>query len=242
IPSGPLTIAMSGFVVSGSSSDESSPSHAASVWPASTCASNCSVAAASARSFASPDFACFETRSRRRSTWSRSATRSSSFSVSRSSEGTRVPEKPSRTTSSASTCRRLPSSCGPVPGTSTTRTAAGVTLRASTTCATASSRSSGICAIPTCSLPEPCVSARVSARNSVVLPELGSPTIPTSSATRGGYRGLRDFLLLDLLLQGDERTVLERLDRPLGFVEDRRHLRVREVEGELQRQYLLLLG
>src|SRR5205814_298707 len=91
-----------------------------------------------------------------------------------------------RSTSSASSCRRLPSSCGPVPGTSTTRTAAGVTLRASTTCATASSRSSGICAIPTCSLPEPCVSARVSARNSVVLPELGSPTIPTSSATRGG--------------------------------------------------------
>src|SRR5207237_8417652 len=54
--------------------------------------------------------------------------------------------------------------------------------------------------------------------------------------------GLRDFLLLDLLLQGDERTVLERLDRPLGFVEDRRHLRVRKVEDELQRQYLLLLG
>src|SRR6478672_7939709 len=144
------------------------------------------LASAAALRRASPDFACFATRSSRRSTWSRSATSSSSFNVSRSSAGTRVPEKPSRTTRSASTCRRLPSSAGPVPGTSTTRTAAGVILRAPTVAATRSSRSSGICAIPTCSLPEPCVSARVSARKSVVFPELGSPTIPTSSATRGG--------------------------------------------------------
>ena len=35
--------------------------------------------------------------------------------------------------------------------------------------------------------------------------------------------------------------MLERLDRALGLVEDRRHLGVREVEDELQRQHLLLL-
>src|SRR5579884_2233832 len=236
MPSPPLTSSRSGFVVSGSSSGGSSPSHSASVPPASRCASSRSSSAASALSRASPDLACLTTRSSRRSTWSRSATSSSSRSVSRSSAGTRVPEKPSRTTSSASTCRRLPSSCGPVPGTSTTRTAAGVTFRAATTCARASRRSSGICAIPTCSLPEPCVSARVSARNSVVFPELGSPTIPASRARRLG------LLALDLPLQRGERAVLQRLDRALGLVEDRRDLGVRQVEDELQRQHLLLLG
>ena len=106
----------------------------ASVLPASRCASSLlEVARPPLRSFASPDFACFAIRSSRFSTWSRSATSSSSFSVSRSSAGTCVPEKPSSTTSSASTCRRLPSSAGPVPRTSTTRIAAGVTFRALTT-------------------------------------------------------------------------------------------------------------
>ena len=90
----------------------SSPGHSASVLPSSRCASSRSSSAASARSVASPDFACFATRSRRRSTWSRSATSSSSFSVSRSAAGSRVPLNASSTTSSASTWRRLPSSCG----------------------------------------------------------------------------------------------------------------------------------
>ena len=36
--------------------------------------------------------------------------------------------------------------------------------------------------------------------------------------------------------------MLERLHGALGLVENRRHLRVREVEDELQRQHLLLLG
>ena len=82
-----------------------------------------------ARSFGSPDFACFSTRSSRRSTWSRSATSSSSRSVLEvARRDRRRGEKPSRTTSSASTCRRLPSSAGPVPGTSWTRIAAGVTF------------------------------------------------------------------------------------------------------------------
>ena len=36
--------------------------------------------------------------------------------------------------------------------------------------------------------------------------------------------------------------MLERLDRTLGLAEDRRRLGVREVEDELQRQHLLLLG
>ena len=91
----------------------------------------------------------------------------------------RVPEKPSSTTRSASTWRRLPSNAGPVPRTSTTRIAAAVTLRARTTSATFVSRLSGIAAIPT----SPVARDPVSAWNKVDLPELGSPTIPTSRAT-----------------------------------------------------------
>ena len=63
--------------------------------------------------------------------------------------GTRVPEKPSSTTSSASTCRRFPSSSGPVPRTSTTRMAAGVTLRGRITSASCVNRGSGMAAMPT---------------------------------------------------------------------------------------------
>src|SRR5581483_10731245 len=137
--------------------------------------------------------------------------------------------------------RRFPSNCGPVPGTSTTRTAAGVSLRAPTTRASASRRSSGICAIPTCSFPEPCISACVSARNSVVLPELGSPTMPASSATERRLAASLGLPARELLLERRERPVLERLDRALRLAEDRRHLGVREVEDELQRQHLLLL-
>ena len=55
---------------------------------------------------------------------------------------------------SASTRRRFPSSCGPVPGTSVTRAAAGVTFAAETTAASCPSRSSAIGAMPTCSLPK----------------------------------------------------------------------------------------
>jgi hypothetical protein len=70
-----------------------------------------------------------------------------------------------------------------VPGTSTTRIVAGVTLRAPTSAANCSSRSSAIDAMPTFSLPKPAPPVFVSAVNSVVLPLPGSPTIPTSSAT-----------------------------------------------------------
>ena len=45
-------------------------------------------------------------------------------------------------------------------------------------------RASGIGAIPTCSFPTPLASACVSARNSVVEPAFGRPTIPTCTATR----------------------------------------------------------
>ena len=93
--------------------------------------------------------------------------------------GTRVPENASRTTSSASTWRRLPSMAGPVPRTSTTRIAAGVTLRDPMTLATRDSRSSGIPAMPT----SPVARIPVSAWNNVDLPDAGKPTIPTSSAT-----------------------------------------------------------
>ena len=182
MPFGPFSIAISGFVVSGSSSGGSSPVQSAIVLPESRCASSFSSSSTSLRSFASPDFACFVMRSSRFSTWSRSATSSSSFSVSRSSAGTCVPEKPSSTTSSASTWRRLPSSAGPVPRTSETRIAAGVTFRALTTSASCCSRGSGIAAMPT----SPCAFAPVRASNSIDLPELGSPTIPTSSAMRPG--------------------------------------------------------
>ena len=179
MPLGPFSIAISGLVVSGSSSGGNSSGHSATVLPESRCASSFSSCSTSLRSFTSPDFACFEMRSSLRSTWSRSATSSSSFSVSRSSAGTCVPEKPSSTTSSASTWRRLPSSAGPVPRTSLTRIAAGVTLRASTTSASCWSRGSGIAAMPTSSR----AFVPVRASNSIDLPELGSPTIPTSSAT-----------------------------------------------------------
>ena len=66
-----------------------------------------------------------------------------------------------------------------MPRTSTTRIAAGVTFRAFTTSATGRSRSSGTAAIPT----SPAAREPVSAWNNIDLPELGSPTIPTSSAT-----------------------------------------------------------
>src|SRR5262249_58461653 len=45
-----------------------------------------------------------------------------------------------------------------------------------------------------------------------------------------------------LLVQRDERAVLQRLDRSLGLAEDRGRLAVREAEHELQRQHLLLLA
>ena len=54
----------------------------------------CASSSTSARSFASPDFACFSTRSSRRSTWSRSATSSSSLNVSRSPPGSASGPKP----------------------------------------------------------------------------------------------------------------------------------------------------
>src|SRR5204862_6970611 len=49
------------------------------------------------------------------------------------------------------------------------------------------------------------------------------------------------LLLLELPLQRSEGAVLKRLDRAFGLVEDRRRLRTREIEDELQREDLLLL-
>jgi len=68
------------------------------------------------------------------------------------------------------------------PETSETLIAAGVTFRALTTSASCCRRGSGIAAMPT----SPCAFAPVRASNSIDLPELGSPTIPTSSAMRPG--------------------------------------------------------
>ena len=73
-----------------------------------------------------------------------------------------------------------------MPGTSTTRIAAGVTFFACTTSASASSRSSAIRAMPTFDLSATdayavtSAPAFVSALNSVVLPAFGRPTIPIS--------------------------------------------------------------
>ncbi len=92
--------------------------------------------------------------------------------------------QPFRTASSVSTSRRPPSSWRPEPGTSTTRTAAGVIFLAETTAATWSSRGSAMAAMPTFSLPETVAyavisaPALVSALKSVVFPAFGSPTIP----------------------------------------------------------------
>ena len=75
-----------------------------------------------------------------------------------------------------------------MPGTSWTRIAAGVTFFALTTAASFSSRSSAIGAMPTfvfaVALAYAVISAPafVSALKSVVLPEFGRPTMPTSSA------------------------------------------------------------
>ena len=63
--------------------------------------------------------------------------------------GTPLPENPSATARSASTCRNPPRSAGPVPGTSCTRTAAGVTFFAPTSSARSARRSSAIVAMPT---------------------------------------------------------------------------------------------
>ena len=101
--------------------------------------------------------------------------------------------------------------------TSTTRTAAGVTFFAWTISASRSSRSSAIAAIPTFSLPNSPAPVRVGARNNVVFPDDGSPTMPTSSATaaEAGYGAGGEPL--ELLLQRDEGPVLQRLDRALGL-------------------------
>ena len=129
MPAGPFSIAISGFVVSGSSSSGTSPAKSANRPPASRWASSASSVTASARSFASPDFACVRTRSSRPSTWSRSATSSSSSSCSRSPAGIGAWLKGGRHgEQSASTRRRLPSRAAPVPGTSCTRIAAGVSF------------------------------------------------------------------------------------------------------------------
>ena len=126
IPPGPFSIRTSGFVVSGSSSRGSSPGYSESGCPASACASTRSSSETSSRRRGSPDFACWRTRSSRPSTWSRSETTSSSKSASRSAAASRVPENASTTPSSASVCRRLPSSVWPVPGTSMSSSATGV--------------------------------------------------------------------------------------------------------------------
>src|SRR5690348_2626026 len=239
-PPGPFRTSISGFVVRGSSPGGSSPGHSERGRSASRCASTASSWTTSPRSCGSPDFACFRTRSSRRSTWSRSAISSSSCSVTRSSSGFRAPDQASRTTSSASTCLRFPSSWAPVPGTSITLSAAGVIFLAFSTAATGSRRSSGIVAMPTFSLPGTEAPVRVSALKSVVLPELGRPTMPTERASLrlpGRRVGRRCYLPV----QGGQGAVLQRLDRALGLLEDRRGLGVREVEDELQGQHLLLL-
>ena len=94
--------------------------------PASTCARTRSSWATSSRSLGSPDFACVRTRSRRFSTWSRSATTSSSWIVSRSCSGSASGPKARRTAIRASAFRSSPRTGALSPGGSTTLTVAGV--------------------------------------------------------------------------------------------------------------------
>ena len=113
-----------------------------------TWASTVRSSSTSARSFASPDFACFSTRSSRRCDVV--AIGDEQLEPERLEVALRIgvrAEAARAPTSSASTWRRLPSSAAPVPGTSWTRIVAGVTFRACTTSASASSRSSAIGAI-----------------------------------------------------------------------------------------------
>ena len=136
----------------------------------------------------------------------------------------------------ASTWRRPPSSAGPVPGTSTTRIVAGVIFRAPTSAASCSSRSSAIERHADVLLAEAAAAGLRQGGEQRRLARARQPDDPdlerhlSFSSVDG-----------DLLLQRDERAVLQRLDGALRLVEDRRRLGVREVEDELERQHLLLL-
>src|SRR5512132_3967011 len=237
IPPSPLTISTTGFVVSGSSAGGNSPSYALRSPPASACARMRSSSAASSRSRASPDFAIVRTRSRRFSTWSRSATTSSRPIDSRSCAGSASGPKPRSTASSASALRSSPRTAALRPGGSTRVIVAGGVFAEPSTSAIGSSRSSGIGATPTCSCPYAVCETPVSAVKSVVFPAPGRPTIPTSSGAAQTVLRVHE-----LSLERGERTVLERLHRALRLPEDARALQVAEAEHELQRQHLALLG
>ena len=89
--------------------------------------------------------------------------------------------------------------------------------------------------MPTFSLPKSPPPARVSARKSVVFPEPGRPTMPTSSATtRSGRRSC--FCSETSARCWSVLIAPSLLSRIVADVA------VREVEDELQRQHLLLLG
>ena len=77
------------------------------------CASTLPSSSTSTRSFGSPDFACFSTRSSRFSTWSRSATSSSSCRFSRSRAGSAPGEKPSSDDEQCVHLAQVPEQRGP---------------------------------------------------------------------------------------------------------------------------------
>src|SRR5580765_1816044 len=196
-----------------------------------------SSSATSSRTCGSPPFAIVRTRSRRFSTWSRSATTSSRPIVSRSCAGSASEPKPRNTASRASAFRSSPRTAALRPGGSTSLTVAGVVLAEPSTSAIGSSRSSGIGATPTCSCPYAVCDTPVRAVKSVVFPAPGRPTIPTSS-------GIAETLLraYELSLESCERAVLKRLDGALGLSEDASGFGVPEPEVELQHEHLALLG
>src|SRR5262245_21547841 len=237
MPPSPLTICTTGFIVRGSSSGGSPPSYPLSGPPASTCARMRSSSDTSPRSCLSPDLAIVRTRSRRFSTWSRSATTSSRPIVSRSCAGSASRPKPRSTASSASAFRSSPRTGALRPGGSTSLTVAGVVFAEPSTSAIGTRRSSGIGATPTCSCPYAVCETPVSAVKSVVFPAPGRPTIPTSSGTAQTVLRVHELSLERL-----ERAALERLHGPFGLAEDPRRLRVAEAEHELQREHLALLG
>ena len=218
MPPSPLTIWTTGFVVSGSSSGGRSPRRSGSAARRPRRARGCAPAPpTSSRSAGRRDFAIVRTRSRRFSTWSRSATTSSSSIVSHVVVRIRVRRRSrASTATSASAFRSSPRTAALKPGGSTSPTVAGVVLAELSTSAIGSSRSSGIGAIPTA----PCRTRSrgttpVSAVKSVVFPSPGRPTIPTSS-------GIAQTLLRadELSLERRERAVLERLHGAFALSED----------------------
>ena len=223
------------LVVSGSSSGGRSPGQSARICRPPGGRAPPRAAPTSSRSSGSPDFACDRTRSSRRSTWSRSATSSSSWSLqvaSGSRPGEAVDDREQRVHLAQVAEQRRPGA-GDVDD---AQRGGGDLLRGHDR-GERGSRSSAIGAMPTFSF-SLVRRRRAGARERVEERRLAGRSAGRRCRPRAPLTSARAMLLL----QRDERPVLERLHGALGLAEDRRRLAVREVEDELQGQHLPLLG